>query len=135
MPSTKSVGSDGMGIAFQRSWFGVGGTSLNGPLRMSRAARALNGLCIADGRIRYVHVERLTPRGAVNAVPFSSSMYKPNGGFCGVFCSRGYVPASASEANSFPKPDRYTRAVGSIANVGYRRQCARSTNQADSSGV
>jgi hypothetical protein len=41
----------------------------------------LKGLCIADGLIRYVHVDRLTPRGAVNAVPFNSSMYKPSGGF------------------------------------------------------
>ncbi len=106
MPSTKSVGSAGIGIARQRSWLGVGGTSLNGPLRSSRASRGLNGLCIADGLMRYVHVERLTPRGAVNAVPFNSSMYKPNGGFWGVFCSRGSAPAIASDANSFPKPDK-----------------------------
>ena len=72
-------------MARQRSWFGVGGTSLNGPLRTRRASRGVNGLCIADGRMREVHVERLTPRGAVKAVPFSSSIYKPSGGFCGVF--------------------------------------------------
>jgi hypothetical protein len=85
MPCTKSVGDDGIGSGRHRSWFGVGGTSLNGPLRMSLLSIGLNGLWTADGRIRYVQVERLTPRGAVNAVPFNSSTYKPNGGFCGVF--------------------------------------------------
>ncbi len=34
MPSTKSVGTLGIGSGRQRSWFGVGGTSLNGPLRI-----------------------------------------------------------------------------------------------------
>ena len=38
MPSTKSVGAVGIGIGLQRSWFGVGGTSLNGPLRIRPAA-------------------------------------------------------------------------------------------------
>ena len=85
MPSTKSVGVVGIGIGFHRSWFGVGGTSLNGPLRTRPALIGLNGLCVAEGRMRYVQSDRLTPRGAVNAVPFSSSMYSPRGGRCGAF--------------------------------------------------
>ena len=74
MPSTKSVGAVGIGIGRQRNWFGVGGTSVNGPLRRSFASIWRNGLCVAVGRIRYVHTVRLTPRGAVNAVPVSCSM-------------------------------------------------------------
>jgi hypothetical protein len=52
---------------------------------MSRLSTGVNGLWTAEGRIRYVHADRLTPRGAVNAVPFNSSTYRPYGGFCGVF--------------------------------------------------
>ena len=52
MPSTKSVGAVGIGIGFQRSWFGVGGTSLNGPLRIRPAPIGRNGLCVAEGRMR-----------------------------------------------------------------------------------
>ena len=52
MPSTKSVGVEGIGIGCQRIWFGVGGTSVNGPLRSSRLSIWRNGLCVADGRMR-----------------------------------------------------------------------------------
>ena len=35
----KSVGLLGMGIGFQRSWLGVGGVSLNGPVLAQDGAR------------------------------------------------------------------------------------------------
>jgi hypothetical protein len=50
-PSTKSVGAVGIGIGFQRSWFGVASTSSK-RLTMRPSAMRSNGRCIADGRIR-----------------------------------------------------------------------------------
>ncbi|MNC89729.1 hypothetical protein D3C83_57080 [compost metagenome] len=67
------MGCAGTGSGRHRSWLGVGGTSLNGPVRMSPLSTCRNGLCMVEGRMRYVQVERLVPRGAVNDVPFSSS--------------------------------------------------------------
>src|SRR5919106_2054049 len=67
--------------------------------------------CRTDGRMRYSQVLRLRALGTVNAVPDSCSVYRPSGGFCGLFCPRGSAPGSASEASSFPKPDRYSGCV------------------------
>jgi hypothetical protein len=52
MPSTKSVGDAGIGIGRQRIWFGVGGVSLNGPVRISPLPIWRNGLWTVDGRMR-----------------------------------------------------------------------------------
>src|SRR5258708_31111691 len=46
-------------------------------------------------------------RGAVNGVPLSCSAYRPSGARWGEFCPSGRAPATASVANSFPKPDWY----------------------------
>ena len=50
-PSTKSVGSLGIGSGFQRSWLGVASTSSNA-LTMRPSSMRANGSCIADGRMR-----------------------------------------------------------------------------------
>src|ERR1700679_1876171 len=69
-PSTKSVGSLGIGTGFHLSWVGVAGNSSNGVLRRNRLSIRLNGrLWAAEGRIRYTQVRRFSDRGAVNAVP------------------------------------------------------------------
>jgi hypothetical protein len=109
-PSTKSVGSTGIGSGSQRSWFGgVGGTSAESPNSATSRCRPVNGSngrCTAAGRIRYSHARRLWPRGAVNAVPDSCSAYSPYGARCGELRPCGSAPGSASVANSFPKPLR-----------------------------
>ena len=104
-PATKSVGTVGIGNGRQRSWFGGAGTSSNGALRSRSGASGVNGSCTADGRIRYVQLRRLPARGAVNAVPFNSSVYSPYAGCLGLLCPTGSAPGSASVAKSFPNPD------------------------------
>src|SRR5687768_8644791 len=111
IPSTKSVGFEGIGIGRHRIWLGVGGASLNGPVRINPVPIWRNGLWTVDGRIRYVQVARLTARGAVNDVPFNSSTYRPRGACWGAFCVRGSAPATASDANSWPKPAWYWGAL------------------------
>jgi hypothetical protein len=103
-PSTKSVGAPGTGGGSQRSWLGGVGT-LSKRLSMRPLSIIRNGSWTAAGRIRYSHVRRFAPRGAVNAVPESCSAYSPNGQRCGEFCPTGNAPGSASVANSLPKPD------------------------------
>ena len=109
IPSTKSVFSSGIGTGFHRIWFGGDGASVKGPLRNNPRPSpdpiSANGLCVTDGRIRYVHVRRFVARGAVNAVPLNCSVYNPSGAFCGEFCPSGSAPFTASVANSFPNPD------------------------------
>src|SRR3569833_472153 len=107
IPSTKSVFSSGIGSGSQRYWFGDVGTSTNGPLRISLAGISSYGRCVTDGRMRYVHVRRFAARGAVNGLPLHCSVYKPSACFCGAFCPCGKPPATASVANSFPKPVWY----------------------------
>src|SRR5580693_5425147 len=57
--------------------------------------------------MRYSQERRLAARGAVKAVPENCSAYKPKGQRCGEFCPWGSAPASASVANSLPKPLMY----------------------------
>jgi hypothetical protein len=65
----------------------------------------VNSPWVTAGRIRYSQLRRLLPRGAVKAVPVSCSAYRPWATFCGEFCPTGSAPATASVANSLPKPD------------------------------
>ncbi|MCY1232321.1 hypothetical protein D9M69_386470 [compost metagenome] len=72
MPSTKSVGTDGIAGGLQRIWLGDGGT-WSKRLRKRDCSTSVNGLCIDAGRMRYSHERRLCARGAVKAVPDSCS--------------------------------------------------------------
>src|SRR5687767_13894577 len=112
MPSTKSVGLLGTGSESQRSWFGVVGIWSKGDDLKSLLSIGSNGLWRTLGLVRYVHVRSLRSREAVNAVPENCSAYSPNGARCGEFRPTGSAPATASVANSFPKPVWY---LGSIS--------------------
>ena len=107
-PSTKSTWAlpDKLGLgsnAFDSE--GVG-TSSNGPLRnIVSTVNGWYGSCTTDGRMRYIHVRRFTPLGAVNADPLTCSAYSPKGHCCGEFWPTGSAPARASVANSLPNPD------------------------------
>ncbi|KAG1080290.1 hypothetical protein G6F35_017632 [Rhizopus arrhizus] len=103
-PSTKSVGSSGNGSGLQRSWFGEAGCAPKSHCSCD-CANGVNSPWVTAGRIRYSQLRRLLPRGAVNAVPVSCSAYRPWATFCGEFCPTGSAPATASVANSLPKPD------------------------------
>ena len=103
-PSTKSVGVSGNGSGLQRNWFGDTAPWLKSPCRRG-CANGVNSPCITAGRIRYNQLRRLSARGAVNAVPFNCSAYKPCATRCGELRPTGRVPGTASVANSLPKPD------------------------------
>src|SRR5512135_298214 len=100
----KSVAFDGIGSGFQRSRFGGVSTSSNGPERKSPSLMRLNGACIAEGRRRYIQVEKFSARGAVKAVAERTSVYRACGGRCGEFCPSGSAPGSASLLNRLPNP-------------------------------
>ena len=106
-PSMKSAGPSGSGSGSQRSRFGSGSISSNGPPRSVPLPIRLNRGCAADGSIRYTQVRRLAARGWVNAVPLSCSAYRPSGARCGEFRPAGSAPGTASLTNSFPKPGWY----------------------------
>ena len=61
--------------------------------------------------IVYDFLQQLHLTQSVNDVPFSSSTYRPSGACCGAFCVRGNAPATASVANSWPKPEWYWRSL------------------------
>ena len=69
----KSAGPAGSGSGFQRSRFGSGSISSNGPARSDPLPIRAKGGCAADGMIRYTQVRRLTARGWVNAAPLNCS--------------------------------------------------------------
>ena len=102
-PSTKSAPPAGIGSGSQRNWSGVTGWL---PKSLCRCgwANGENGPCMAAGRIRYSQLRRFCARGAVKAVPDSCSAYSPCATCCGELRPTGRVPASASLANSLPKP-------------------------------
>jgi hypothetical protein len=49
-------------------------------------------------------VRRFSARGAVKALPDSSSAYSPCGARCGLLRPTGSAPGTASVANWLPKP-------------------------------
>ena len=65
--------------------------------------------------MRYSQERRLAARGAVKAVPENCSAYNPKGQRCGELRPCGSAPASASLANSLPKPLMYPSDSGGIA--------------------
>lgn len=83
---------------------GEAGSSSNGPERSKPGETRLNGGCIALGRSLYIHVLWFSARGAVNAVPESTSAYSPLGARCGEFCPTGSAPRTASLLKVLPKP-------------------------------
>jgi hypothetical protein len=104
-PSMKSTGTSGIGSGSQRS----GSGAMTMPSRASvfsvGCGKGMKAPTVTDGRRRYIQVRRLTARGAVNAVPLSSSAYRPCAGRCGLLRPTGRLPGTASLANSLPKPD------------------------------
>src|SRR5688572_31544877 len=103
-PSMKSAGREEIGRGSQRRRFGGVSTSANGPERSSPSFNRSYGPCIAEGRNRYNQVLRLSARGAVNAVPESTSVYRPVGGRCGELRPTGSAPLTASVSKVLPKP-------------------------------
>jgi hypothetical protein len=57
------------------------------------------------GTRRYIQVRRFSARGAVKALPDSSSAYRPCATRCGLLRPTGSAPGTASLANWLPKPD------------------------------
>jgi hypothetical protein len=53
-------------------------------------------------------VLRFSARGAVNAVPESTSVYRPSGGRCGELRPTGRAPLTASVSKVLPKPLWYS---------------------------
>src|SRR5688572_9110918 len=103
-PSMKSAGLEGTGRGSQRRRLGGVSTSPNGPERSRPSFSRSYGPCIAEGRSRYSQVLRFSARGAVNAVPESTSVYRPWGGRCGELRPTGSAPSTASVSKVLPKP-------------------------------
>src|SRR5512146_845172 len=98
----KSVGLDGTGNGSQRMRLGCAPASSNGPETSVGCDIFLYGECIAEGRSRYIQVLWFSARGAVNAVPESTSGYSPFGVRWGEFCPTGSAPRTASLEKVFP---------------------------------
>ena len=114
-PVRNVVSSSGNGGGSHLSWPIGGSDSRLGALRMKWRSTSVNlQAWRTDGLIRYSQVLRLRAFGTVKAVPESCSVYRPSGGRCGLFWPTGSAPGTASDANSFPKPDWYSTAMGRL---------------------
>ena len=105
-PSTKSVGVVGTRQRVPAQLVRRRGAPSSKSLVRSPLSIRLNG-CVqrAAGGCDTATSGGWRARGAVNAVPEICSAYSPYGQRCGEFCPTGNAPASASVANSLPKPD------------------------------